>query len=917
MSRIYYSIVFTFCVLLFASRVSGREVSFYISPAGSDQNAGTLEAPFRTLNKGLDAINAERQKGDATKTTLYFLDGHHMLAPNTQLTQKHSGTPEVPLVLTAWKDAKPVLVGGIRITQWRREKDGLFSASVQNLPSGLAPREVYFRDWRMVWARYPNFNYSKPYSGSWAYVEGKPFGMYKDVEGEPVNTIVLKEQDARRWSKPTEGMVSIFPRYNWSNNILSIKSYDTATRTITLSHPMRFAARPADRFCIMGLREELDAPNEWYYDSAAKRLFFIPPKGVTLDELNREGVTLATSRAVLTLTKASNIVISGLTFTCSLGAGVVFSDCVNCSIVKSQVHDTGFAGGSAIDVLRGERCTVFGCDLYNTGASALSFSGGDDRYTLKESGHVFQNNYIHHTGVHTKSGGAVNIYGCGTKTAHNKIHDIPRTAIVLFGPKNIVEYNDIRHTNMESEDTGAIYSDGAAKWINNYGSVIRGNRIFDTIGYCIDHTWNGKYVFHRFSWGLYLDNTCSGVDICDNIIKGASIGTIFLSNPRNNRVHNNILIDGGNKQFHVSGWVTDIKKLSREKQPHTPQGDMLNYYPGMVAEYERAIKSPLWQKMPGMEIHPQDAFLEDGTVMTNNHIFSNIIYYPSQPESKYMVLNNLNLEHNEVDRNLIWNGGKVPLVTGVTGYSRILAKTTDSIPNVNFKSTDEHSFPKNWRWCMKSRDDAKAEVTAPGVIRIHAAFNPERKYIKYARIRSESFTLSEGKYYRFTLKSRCCETDGYAGAAIVSQDGGCWVTLGNLSITADNSKKYESWFKVPSPGDPKYDKRMKTFTLHLFLVGKTGWAEFEKIELEEVELASPWQAWLNKGADRHSIYADPLFVDPERGDYNLRPDSPAFKIGFKPIDFSKIGVYQDARRATWPIVEAEGVREHPEWLVVE
>jgi parallel beta-helix repeat protein len=41
--------------------------------------------------------------------------------------------------------------------------------------------------------------------------------------------------------------------------------------------------------------------------------------------------------------------------------------------------------------------------------------------------------------------------------------------------------------------------------------------------------------------------------------------------------------------------------------------------------------------------------------------------------------------------------------------------------------------------------------------------------------------------------------------------------------------------------------------------------------------------------DGHSIIADPGFVDPENGDFRLKPDSPAFKLGFQPIDISSIG----------------------------
>jgi hypothetical protein len=47
--------------------------------------------------------------------------------------------------------------------------------------------------------------------------------------------------------------------------------------------------------------------------------------------------------------------------------------------------------------------------------------------------------------------------------------------------------------------------------------------------------------------------------------------------------------------------------------------------------------------------------------------------------------------------------------------------------------------------------------------------------------------------------------------------------------------------------------------------------------------------WKAKGLDRDSIIADPLFVDPAKHDYRLRPDSPAYRLGFRPIDISDVG----------------------------
>ena len=49
------------------------------------------------------------------------------------------------------------------------------------------------------------------------------------------------------------------------------------------------------------------------------------------------------------------------------------------------------------------------------------------------------------------------------------------------------------------------------------------------------------------------------------------------------------------------------------------------------------------------------------------------------------------------------------------------------------------------------------------------------------------------------------------------------------------------------------------------------------------------QQWRARGHDKNSIIADPRFVDVQHDDFRLRPDSPALKLGFKPIDMSTVG----------------------------
>ena len=59
---------------------------------------------------------------------------------------------------------------------------------------------------------------------------------------------------------------------------------------------------------------------------------------------------------------------------------------------------------------------------------------------------------------------------------------------------------------------------------------------------------------------------------------------------------------------------------------------------------------------------------------------------------------------------------------------------------------------------------------------------------------------------------------------------------------------------------------------------------------DEIKWAgSTWAEWQQRGKDRHSQYADPLFTNPEQGDFTLRSESPAFALGFQRIDLSQVG----------------------------
>jgi membrane-associated protease RseP (regulator of RpoE activity) len=78
----------------------------------------------------------------------------------------------------------------------------------------------------------------------------------------------------------------------------------------------------------------------------------------------------------------------------------------------------------------------------------------------------------------------------------------------------------------------------------------------------------------------------------------------------------------------------------------------------------------------------------------------------------------------------------------------------------------------------------------------------------------------------------------------------------------------------------------------------------------------------DKGWDANSLVGDPIFIDPAKGDFRVREDSPALKLGFKNFPMDRFGVKKAslkaiARTPEIPPMQAEKKKRAPntgEWL---
>jgi hypothetical protein len=568
-----------------------KGVVLYVAPDGDDAGSGRSDEPFATLERARDELRRLRAEGKLKGgATVYVRGGFYHRDRPFELADQDSGTPDAPIVYRAYPGEEVRLIGGKQVKGWKPVTDPevldrldesvrgrVVQADLRALgitdfgqPSG-GGLELFFQDEPMTLARYPNEGFMHI-----ADVVVHNGHQIHGIKGSKVGRFHYEGDRPRRWVDEKDAWLHGYWFWDWSDQRHRIESIDTENRIISVVPPYHgYGYRKGQWFYAYNILAELDMPGEWYLDRESGILYFWPPA-----EIEQGRPTVSTLSTLVKMEGVSHVTLRGFTLEVARGHAVTMSGGEGNRIVGCTLRNVW---GWAVQISGGREHAVIGCEIYNIGNGGIALRGGD-RKRLIPAGHIAENNHIHHYGrwkrMYTP---AISLDGVGNRATHNLIHDAPHQALAFSGNDHLIEFNEIHHVCLESNDAGAIYSGRDWTW---RGTVIR---------YNFFHHINGFQ--ERGCMGVYLDDMLCGTIIYGNVFYRVTRAA-FIGGGRDNIVENNIFVDC-NPAVHVDaramGWASgSVNTTMTERLLAMPykQSPWSEQYPKLVNILEDEPAAP-------------------------------------------------------------------------------------------------------------------------------------------------------------------------------------------------------------------------------------------------------------------------------------------------------------------------------------
>jgi Right handed beta helix region len=528
--------------------MAAAATEIHVAPNGNDGNAGTSASPLATPQEARNKVRKIIAQGLSEPVHVVFADGTYLLDSMLELLPEDSGTAGFPVTWKAAAGARVVWSGGVRIPRkWVKQEDGIWQVDLTGHgPAGWNFRQLFVNENCAIRARFPNADEANPF----LYATGG------DMDHALLDPSLVKEE----WGRARDAQINIVPQWRFFNQWNTVTKVDAARGRIEFADSERHAKIiEGNWFWIEGVREELDQPGEWFFDTETRRLHYLPDPGMNPNEL--EVIAPSLNRLVYAKgdvnagTHVQHVRFEGIEFrhtSFTLGhiearvhtdAAVMFENTLDCMVSNCHFENIGgYALWLHLDSRRNrfDRNTVRhsgGGGVLMTGAR-LSYMDDTKIYTPGEAAakvapvlnHVTRNT-VEHCGKIRYYGGGVHMdsrpfamsMDPGNYIAHNHFNDLARNGVFAFRNQggNVVEYNHIHNAMQTTIDGGCIHF--ATMNHLNAPNFILNNWLHDIWGY--EQKPDGKPT-RKLANGIFLDWDTSNTTVRDNWIYNSAGGAI-------------------------------------------------------------------------------------------------------------------------------------------------------------------------------------------------------------------------------------------------------------------------------------------------------------------------------------------------------------------------------------------------------
>lgn len=275
---------FTIAGLLAAS-CTVHALDIYVSPAGSDNQAGTKAQPVATIAAARDLLRDSGKLGTESCNVL-IAAGVYRLSEAIKFTPADSGSEAHPVTYRAADGAEVVLTGAQTISsKWQLWKDGIYRTQVGEMD---AIDQLIVNDSRQILARYPDLGAGYVLGPNQKHKGGKAGNAPYDGSTPDA----WDASKAKGWADPTGAFMHGMHGGLWGSQHYKVLGKDAKGELSFEGGWQNNRYRPAHPSyrMIENVFEELDAPGEWYHDTKGGWLYYQPAAGVDMASAQFEAV---------------------------------------------------------------------------------------------------------------------------------------------------------------------------------------------------------------------------------------------------------------------------------------------------------------------------------------------------------------------------------------------------------------------------------------------------------------------------------------------------------------------------------------------------------------------------------------------------------------------------------------------------